>query len=815
MLDHNKYAILNALGQDYMNMCLVDPKKDVGILLKYFNEDMIEDDPSKQLEFSYAHMCKESIARFVSEDKKEDLLKKVDINNVIQNLQDKSEYSIFCDVKIDNKYHNCQLKYVYLRDHTYILMGLRIVDEIMASQNNVNELIKERMFLDVLCEDYTSVYFLDLKKNEAEILKLSNEANANKMLDNKSRSIFNYYERMCMYCKNYVAQSYQEEFLKVMDVKNIKDKLVTRDRFVYRYKSVPNLSRHQYFEIQVVKVKNEGFKDTALLAFRHMDDIITAEQKHQQELAESLEKEKRNNEFLKAISQIYYGIFRIDLVHDTYEQISSTDDINQLAGHYGQASKELIEVCHKYVNEEFQSRMLDFFNLQKLARRLENEDTLAREYLAKDGNWHTARFIVERRNEHNEVTNVLYVTRLISAEKRREHIWISRAEEANLANQAKTNFLRRMSHDIRTPIHGILGMLEMENRNKEDVDKLQECRDKIWDAAQYLLSIVNNVLDISKVEAGNFVLERKSFDLVTLLMQQLSLVKNQAKESGIQFYGGKEMSEIHHRYLVGSPDHLNRVLMNLASNAIKYNRIGGSLTLYCMELSYKDSVVLYEFVCSDTGRGMSKEFQKHAFDAFSQEGKVPLSAYNGSGLGLSIVKDIVEQMNGEIELESEEGKGTTFKIQIPFEVDTTHTSQEEKEEIYESVSGKKALLVEDNALNREIAQMILEDEGLIVSHAENGKEALEIFGKSNIGEYDFIFMDVMMPVMDGIEATKQIRLLEREDAKTISILAMSANAFQDDIQLAMNAGMDAYLTKPLNMKEVKDTIRKMKKIKKM
>ena len=451
--------------------------------------------------------------------------------------------------------------------------------------------------------------------------------------------------------------------------------------------------------------------------------------------------------------------------------------------------------------------MRQFFDIATLSRRLRNEDTIAEEYLAKDGNWHTARFITKRRGVNGEVTHALYVARLISDAKRREQNWIAIAEEANKANQAKTDFLRHMSHDIRTPLNGIYGMIEIADRHRGDVEKLQECRRKTLSAMDYLLSLVNNVLDIGKLETGELELEHRPFDLVTLLQKQLPIVETQATENGLIYRGGKEYSTIRHRYLMGSPVHLNRVLMNISNNAIKYNRRGGSVLVYCTELSSDDTTAVYQFVCSDTGIGMSQEFQKRAFEPFTQEGREAVTSYNGSGLGLSIVKEMVARMNGTIDLQSEEGVGTTFTVTIPFEIDgTIHESGEKAEQTPVDVKGWHALLAEDNELNREIAQILLEDEGLIVTPVGNGAEAVQKFADSRPGEYDFIFMDIMMPVMNGLKAAKMIRGLDREDARTVPILAMTANAFSDDIRQSIEAGMNLHLMKPLDAEKLHQSI---------
>lgn len=668
---------------------------------------------------------------------------------------------------------------------------------------------KERMFFEVLCRDYTSVYYLDLEQDAAEVLKVAENANTADMIGTESRQKLPYSSEMKKYCEAYVVDSGKEEFLRVLSTENLMKELADSDRFIYRYQSNPNKAGHKYFEVQAVRITEEGYDNEIILAFHHIDDIITAEQKRQQEVEASLQREKANNEILEAISKIYYAIYEIDLERDTYCEVARDEKVKHFSGTQGCASWEMEKLCENVVVPEYKGRIMQFMNLGTLADRLADDDTTAEEYVARDGNWHTARFVVKRRNEQGKVTHVLYVTRLISDAKRREKNWIAIAQEANKASESKTVFLRRMSHDIRTPINGILGMLEMENRHRDDVEKLQECRNKIYSAVEYLQSIVNNVLDIGKVESGGFILEHRSFDLVDLLMKQLSVIGIQAAENGINFHGGKEMSTIRHRYLVGSPIHVNRVLMNLANNAIKYNHRGGDVTLYCTEISSDEDTAVYEFICSDTGLGMSKEFQKKAFEPFTQEGKESVSSYNGSGLGLSIVKEIIEQMNGTIRLESEEGVGSTFTVTIPFEID--HEAQrQEKHQIQPvkiNVNGKKALLVEDNALNREIAQMLLEDEGLIIEFAENGKEAVEKFAASEPFTYDFVFMDITMPVMDGLEATRRIRAMERADAAEVPILAMTANAFQDDVQMSMEAGMNAHLTKPLEVDKIEEAMK--------
>ena len=379
-------------------------------------------------------------------------------------------------------------------------------------------------------------------------------------------------------------------------------------------------------------------------------------------------------------------------------------------------------------------------------------------------------------------------------------------KKAKKANSAKTDFLRHMSHDIRTPLNGIIGMINISERYCGDKEKLYECKAKVMQSMDYLQSLLNNVLDIGRVESGTLQLEHKPFDLIAMLAKQISIVETNAKEYGISFEGGASMSTFHHRYFIGSEEYLNRLLMNLAGNAVKYNRRGGKVILYFNEISSDDKTAVFEFVCSDTGLGMSKEFQKHAFESYAREGKETTNGYSGAGLGLSIVKDIVDRMNGTIKLESKENVGTTFTVTIPLEIDHNAEKKQQKKVEKPDLSGKSVLLVEDNELNLEIAKMLLEDEKMVVTTAENGEEAVNIVSQSVPGRFDFIFMDIMMPVMDGLEAARQIRTLNRKDTKEIPIIAMTANAFQDDIRDCIDAGMNAHIAKPIDSKKIEDTL---------
>ena len=364
------------------------------------------------------------------------------------------------------------------------------------------------------------------------------------------------------------------------------------------------------------------------------------------------------------------------------------------------------------------------------------------------------------------------------------------AKKAEAANEAKTEFLQRMSHDIRTPINGICGLVDMADHYADDMEKQTEYRTKIKEASNLLLELVNDVLDMSKLESGEIVLEEIPFNLRSISREVFVVIEQVAAEQNIRIMWEKK--EIIHRNLIGSPGYVKRVMMNILSNAVKYNRENGHIYLSCMEIpSEQPGMTTMEFICRDTGIGMTEEFQKHIFEPFAQEHTGSRTKFPGTGLGMAIAKNLVEKMGGTITLESEYGVGTTFVIRVPFKIDLDADKREEQKDISEkSIKGLHILLAEDNELNMEIAEFLLQNEGADVTKAWNGQEAVELFRKSGPGGFDVILMDIMMPVMNGYEATKMIRSLDREDAKEIPIIAMTANAFTEDRIRAKEAGMD-------------------------
>lgn len=551
----------------------------------------------------------------------------------------------------------------------------------MKKRDLADDLRKERMFLEVLCRDYTSVYFFDLENDTLEILKMDGNANAVAMVGSEVRKTFDYSKEMAKYCNIYVSSDNQEEFSKAMSREHIQEELLKTDKFTYRYKSNPNLAGQCYFEAQVIQIADELYENTAILAFKHIGDIVAEEEKRREELRLSLEIEERT-------------------------------------------------------------------------KRLEIEK-----------------------------------------------------ENAIQANEMKSRFLSSLSHDIRTPINGIQGMLRIADTYPDDMKKQNECREKMWIASNYLVSLVNNVLNMNRLENKSIDLSEQPFNLIDLLMDITAMTDIQINAQGLRSIVDWKPGYIKHRYLIGSAEGLTRILMNLNSNAIKYNKKGGTVYCRCMEKECDGEVGWFEFISSDTGIGMDEEFLKKAFEPYSQKNNNSLNSINGVGLGLSIVKQTVDLMGGTIKVESKIGEGTKYTLMFPFKVDSKpHVEKKSVEHI--SLKGVKALLVEDNDLNMEIAKFHLEQEDVQVFTAVNGQEAVDMFCESEVGYYDIILMDIMMPIMNGLDATRCIRSMDRADALAIPIIAMSANAFEQDIEKSLEAGLNTHLVKPLDGKKVTDTMKK-------
>ena len=543
---------------------------------------------------------------------------------------------------------------------------------------------------------------------------------------------------------------------------------------------------------------------TVFTVLRHRSSRATLRQ---------LEKQYRT---ISAVSSIYSSCFLFSLDGRSVEVIRAQEDMRPQLDQLTRPQQVVDLLVQKHVTPAYRQSFRAFTDLSSVERRLTGASSLSCPFEDLSGRWMSAVLIPQEYDDGGGIQSVLLLLRDMTAEKRRELDYQEQlrqaAQQAERANLAKTDFLRRMSHDVRTPINGIRGMVAISRHYAGDETKQEECREKILSASGFLLDLVNDVLDMNKLESGSVQLEERPFSLSEVIDSVLSIVQVRAGERGVALH--REVMDVVHDRLIGSPLHLRQILLNISSNAVKYNHPGGSVAISCRELPPADPAVrgpvTFTFTCADTGVGMSQEFQTRAFEPFAQEDTTVHSTYSGTGLGLPIAKELVEHIGGSISFVSQQGKGTTFTIVLPFLPDPDSAAPAAPVPVEElpSIAGARVLLAEDNDMNREITRFVLEKQGVQVVEALDGRQAVEAFAQSAPGSFDVVLMDVMMPVMDGLEATRRIRSMDRPDAKTVPIFALTANAFVDDQVRSRKAGMNEHLPKPLDAPKLILLIRK-------
>ena len=536
-----------------------------------------------------------------------------------------------------------------------------------------------------------------------------------------------------------------------------------------------------------------------------------------------------NDSYVDALLELSDVIYTVNLKTDTLER-------NIILKGKEQKNKELFldyplpcnyqDYCAEYekkVTKETKAEYNMTNDTKKLLERYNNGDTnISVEYCfhEDDGSirWVQktilmTQIVVYDEETMSEIPTVYAITLLQDTSQRHkqeelEHARLQAAfDEMRTASQAKTDFLSRMSHDIRTPLNGIIGLLNINEKHFDDQKLVLENHKKMETAAKHLLSLINDVLQMSKIEEGQITLAHQEIAVKKLMREVETMIRERVLEAGIRWNYEEDNIDDRYSYVYASPLHLRQILLNIYGNCIKYNHPGGTISTKMEQMDVHDKICTYRWTIKDTGIGISKDYIDHIFEPFSQEKTDARSVYQGTGLGMSIVKGLIEQMHGEIKVISEKGMGSTFVITIPFEI-AQKKEQPVAEKIVEQadIRGLNLLVAEDNQLNAEIIQTLLTDDGANVTVVEDGQQAVDQFKNAPQGTFDAILMDIMMPVMDGLTATKEIRSIKRDDAAQIPIIAMTANAFEEDAKKCFAAGMNAHLAKPFQIDKVEKTL---------
>ena len=671
----------------------------------------------------------------------------------------------------------------------------------MQQENRWGE---ENSVYQALLSIYTGIFWINLKSDSYKVIHSSSTiATMLKGIESAQQAI------------NYAIQQtvFSEEILDMISFVNLvtlSDRMRSKKILNTEYRgNISGWVRGNFIEV-------ERDQDGNLTQILYTYQII--DKKKRKELEEKKHLTIENTELQRARDAVYEllnsgsYICNYDKTGRKLLNIKYSDALRKLYGYSGKEEapdtwdmwlKSIAPEDKKYVVQSYLSALTDQTgntNYNVTYRALKKDGTIR---------WHRAAGHIIRREDGTADSCYGFVMDVDEQKKASDQLKEA-LKMAELANKAKTSFLSRMSHDIRTPMNGIMGLIEINEKHADDVEFTTQNRRKAKIAAQHLLSLINDILQLSKLEDPEIELSESPFNMTDIINDIFTIVEMKANEHGINIQRKDEEDAFRYPYVWGSPLHVRQIYLNILSNAIKYNKKNGKILCKASAKKIDQEHILFKIKIKDTGIGMSEEFLQHIFDPFTREHEEEMTGRRqGTGLGMSIVKQLVDKMNGTIHVESELGKGTCFKVEIPFKLACKDDmiSMEETDTACD-LTGRHILLVEDNELNMDIAETLLRDAGAKITKAVNGKQALDIFLDRVPNTFDVILMDIMMPVMDGYEATRRLRALDREDAKTIPIIAMTANAFMEDVKKAKEEGMNDHLAKPLDIQKMLSVITK-------
>ena len=659
----------------------------------------------------------------------------------------------------------------------------------------MKELMIKNRILSGLSRDYTTAFVLNLDTDEYEFVfnQKTNHAQKHEEL----RAFSDYVDA---YASTFALPEFRDVMRRELDRNEIKKHFETEDEYHFSFETSPNAAGLSCFQAHIVKEYEEG-SHFAFLGFRSIDEIVQKERFYKDSLQKVNQALKHQ---LDMITSALPGGVKISNDDPEYSFKYVSEHFAQMLGY--DTPEELMEASGGTIVDLAHPDDLE----QGIAQALEQYSKadhyeITYRMRCKNGSW---KYIEDRGHKIRKPDGVIEHWNLILDKNELVEKTIA-LESEKKANQSKSDFLSRMSHDMRTPLNGIIGLMDICMKHPEDRTLVDSSRLKARVAADHLLSLINDTLELSKLENEEAKLAKEDFYLPELLREVETIAQMRADEECITIHFMDDPYSIPYPNLIGSSLHVKQIFLNLITNSIKYNHKNGTVDCYLKEEKESDERVLVDVTIKDTGIGMSEDFLKNIFHPFVQADQGARSQYKGTGLGMAIVKELLDRMGGTIQIDSVENQGTTIHVVIPFEIAEEPAAVQEMSELpKENLSGCRILLAEDNELNREIAAFLLKDEGISVTEAEDGQQAVECFLKMPEGYYDAVLMDIMMPVMDGYQAARAIRGSGKKDAEMIPIVAITANAFAEDKRKTMEAGMDAHLSKPLNVQELMDTIRK-------
>ena len=669
-------------------------------------------------------------------------------------------------------------------------------------QRNLVRKLEERSYniLYALSMDYLGIYQVNFDTDKCEVYQDSRQIGEGEYIHFED----GYQAAMEQYISQHVVSG-EQDWLRTVTTKDyVLERLRTEESFLVRYRVKDNFSGLKYMELHFSTIKEAAKKNCVIFAQRDINAVVEKEALNRKEL------QRRMSKILEGAR---IGIWTIVLENGCEPRMYPDRTMRHLLG----VPKGIEpEECYRRWFENIEPDYVEMVQeaVQEIMEIGHSEVTypwnhpvLGEIYIRCGGIRGEApsQSVVSLNGYHQDITETMV------ARKRQEQSIMELLEKVRQANSVKSEFLAHMSHDLRTPINGILGMLSIMEKSQGDSERQRDCREKIRVSTEHLMSLVNDVLQVSKLESGKPTVVEESFDILDTLGNCISILSAQAEEREIQLI--IEETQVPHHRVIGSAMNLKQILINIIDNALKYNCPHGSVFVQVKETGCQRGIANYQFRIKDTGIGIGENFKNHIFEPFTQENPGARTNYDGVGLGMFIVKKLVDQMKGTVEIDSQLDKGSVVLITLPMRIDEAWSTApvEEEQNEQDTIAGMHVLLVEDNEINCEIVQFMLEEAGAKVVTANDGKVAVETFAASDVGAFDCVLMDLMMPVMDGYEATRTIRSMDRTDAKDVPIIALSANAFEEDVIMAKDAGMNEHLPKPVDVEKMFQTMRRLRR----
>lgn len=809
-------ALVGGLTEDYEGVFIVNVDKDTikSVRVSDIYKDTFEYNESEK---KYSERMIEAANQYMVDEDRDADYEKFRLENVWDKLQENKSFAVSYKIlSRNNEELYYRAKFVRLQDSDArrFLLGFRNVDSEVRTELELERLREEKAvreqtsmlqsIVEAMTSEYVMLATLNLDTGDMDRYRLSERYKTHM---NFEHTVKEYSTLVVFFADRFVEKEYRETFIREMNADTIVESLKNRDIYSIRFKLV---GVDSWYEVNMAQY--DEVNRTVVIGARNIDEVVQAEQ-HREELAKELE-DARQMQFIAGLTQDFDCVSYIDVDNDFFETFYRTspvyyDRIPDYAKGVGFRIR-IKAYSDIFVVPEDRERFLQEVDTGNLVKKLTERPVYFLNFRIKVDNeilYYQIKFIADKVD--NRLRGIIAgfhdVDDEMKEELKRQEILENARQVAEEGNRAKTLFLFNMSHDIRTPMNAIMGFTSIALKNIDDKERAIDALNKTQESSKVLLDLINQILDMSRIESGKVVLAEDMVDMYNFGHDVLPMLEELASNKDINFRF--DITDIRDEYVSLDRTRINEVLVNIIGNAIKYTQNGGEVSTLVRQLEEdKDDCGLYEIKVADNGFGMSKEFLGHMFENFSREESAAKSGIQGTGLGLPLCKKIIDLMNGTIEVESEENVGSTFTITIPFKKikEDAITEDEFDTDVTYDFTGKKILLVEDNALNREIATEILKEAGFEVEEARDGREAIDMVKRYGEEYYDYILMDIRMPVMDGYEATKYIRGFC--SSRHIPIIALSANAFEEDRAKSIKVGMDDHVSKPIEIDKLKKTL---------